>query len=135
MECHRKPLARIPGGGEAPLGQALRSAAHRHARQSRLSPQARAGSLRADPRGSRAPGVRLAEEPVRPARQGGEQPLIKYPTFLVIAEPPRDAGNVIPLRSARVRRAPPAALVGSPPRRDTSWRDLVRRLLKNLGKD
>ena len=61
--------------------------------------------------------------------------MIKYPTFLVIAEPPRDAGNVIPLRSARVRRAPPAALAGSPPRRDTSWRDLVRRLLKNLGKD
>lgn len=59
--------------------------------------------------------------------------LKKYRTFLVIAEPPRVAGNVVPLRSARVKVSSPAPGVASAPR-ETSWRDLVRRLAKKLAK-
>jgi hypothetical protein len=60
--------------------------------------------------------------------------MIKYRTFLIIAEPPREEGNVIPLRSARVRRMPPAPVIQSPPPRETSWRDLERRLARKLAK-
>lgn len=60
--------------------------------------------------------------------------MMKYRTFLVIAEPPRVEGNVIALRSARVRRAPVVPAVAAAPRRETSWRDLVRRLAKKLAK-
>ena len=60
--------------------------------------------------------------------------MIRYRTFLVIAEPPREEGNVIALRSARVRRAPLVAAVECAPPRETSWRDLVRRLAKKLRK-
>jgi hypothetical protein len=56
----------------------------------------------------------------------------KYQTCLVIAEPPRPEGNVIALSSARVRAPVPAVV--PPPRRETSWRDLVRRLAKKLRK-
>ena len=64
---------------------------------------------------------------------------MKYRTFLVIAGPPRVEGNVIPIRSARVRRVPlvpivPTLVAASAPPRDTSWRDLVRRLVKSLAK-
>ena len=58
--------------------------------------------------------------------------MIKYPTLLVIAEPPREEGNVIRLRSARVRRVAVVRAVEGPPSRETSWRDLVRRLAKRL---
>jgi hypothetical protein len=59
----------------------------------------------------------------------------KYPMFLVIAETPRVLGKVVPLRSARVKASAPAlAAAASSASRETSWRDLVRRLARNLAK-
>jgi len=60
--------------------------------------------------------------------------MTRYRAFLVIAEPPRAEGNVIPLRSARVRRPAPISVGGSAAPGETSWRDLVRRLAKKLRK-
>ena len=57
----------------------------------------------------------------------------KYRQFLILREPPRAAGNVVPLRMARVRAVTPSGPV-PPPSRETSWRDLVRRLAKRLAK-
>jgi hypothetical protein len=51
----------------------------------------------------------------------------RYRTFLAIAATPRVHGKVVPLRSARVK-APASAS------RETSWRDLVRRLANKLAK-
>ena len=56
----------------------------------------------------------------------------RYQTFLVIAEAPRAAGNVVPLSMARIQA--PSRAADGPQARETSWRDLVRRLAKNLAK-
>ena len=58
----------------------------------------------------------------------------KYRQFIILREPPRAAGNVVPLRMARVRIVPPSSCGPVPPPREASWRDLVRRLAKSLAK-
>jgi hypothetical protein len=58
-----------------------------------------------------------------------------YRRFMILREPPRAAGKVVPLRMARVRTVtPPPSGPVPPPSRETSWRDLVRRLAKRLAK-
>ena len=52
---------------------------------------------------------------------------------VVASEPPPDQGDVLPLRAAAQLKLAPIATAW-PPRRETSWRDLVRRLAKNLAK-
>ena len=59
----------------------------------------------------------------------------KRPTLYVVAPEP-ERGKVVPLRFARVRgatRHEPADILTLP--RETSWRDVVRRLIKNPVKD
>lgn len=59
----------------------------------------------------------------------------RRPFLYVVRE--RDAGcNIFPLQAARLGDiAAPAGPVGSTWPRETSWRDLVRRLAKNLLKN
>ena len=55
----------------------------------------------------------------------------KRPMLYVVAPEPAQ-GKVVPLRLARVRstvRSEPADILTLP--RETSWRDVVRRLIKN----
>jgi hypothetical protein len=57
----------------------------------------------------------------------------KFPACLVIAEPPLAEGEVVPLGSTDGGLAPARLADGVQPR-ETSWRDLVRRLAKNPAK-
>ena len=59
----------------------------------------------------------------------------KYRQFIILREPTRAPGNVVPLRMARLRSVTPRPSGAvPPPSRETSWRDLVRRLAKSLAK-
>jgi hypothetical protein len=58
----------------------------------------------------------------------------KYRALFVVSAPPRVESNVVSLCAPRVRPVAPLAPVASAPPRETSWRDLVRRLAKSLAK-
>ncbi len=54
--------------------------------------------------------------------------------YLVLVQPPAAECNVVPIRSSPLDAAKTPARADGTYARETSWRDLVRRLTKNLAR-
>jgi len=58
----------------------------------------------------------------------------RFRPYLVFVQPPAAQCNVVPIRRSPVRAAMAPARADATYARETSWRDLVRRLTKSLAK-